>query len=139
MLGRHFFDRYHGGLIKRKTITERVKDVGCTWNVACAELEKQQRAVSKPARAVPAPSWSPVKINPVLAKPRTPGNLEQAAQDLVQVGLEHLQRRDSTTSLGSLFQGSVTLRGTNFFLMFRWNFLCLSLCPLPLRPVTGHH
>jgi len=54
MLGRHFFDRYHGGLIKRKTITERVKDVGCTWNVACAELEKQQRAVSKPAGAVPA-------------------------------------------------------------------------------------
>ena len=39
---------------------------------------------------------------------------------------------DSTTSLGSLFQCSVTLRGKNFFLMFRRNFLCLSLCPLPL-------
>jgi len=34
---------------------------------------------------------------------------------------------DSTTSLGSLFQGSVTLR-VKFFLMFRWNFLCFSLC-----------
>ena len=39
---------------------------------------------------------------------------------------------DSTTSLGSLFQGSVTLRGKKFFLMFRRNFLCFSLCPLPL-------
>ena len=39
---------------------------------------------------------------------------------------------DSTTSLGSLFQCSVALRGTKFFLMFRRNFLCLSLCPLPL-------
>jgi len=35
-------------------------------------------------------------------------------------------------ALGSLFQGSVTLRGKKFFLMFRRNFLCLSLCPLPL-------
>jgi len=39
---------------------------------------------------------------------------------------------DSTTSLGSLCQCSVTLRGKKFFLMFRWNFLCFSLCPLPL-------
>ena len=39
---------------------------------------------------------------------------------------------DSTTSLGSLFQGSITLRGKKFFLMFSWNFLCFSLCPLPL-------
>ena len=31
---------------------------------------------------------------------------------------------DSTTSLGSLFQGSVTLRVKRFFLMFRRNFLC---------------
>ena len=36
---------------------------------------------------------------------------------------------DSTTSLGSLFQGSVTLRGKKFFLMFRQNFLCFNLCP----------
>ena len=39
---------------------------------------------------------------------------------------------DSTTSLGSLFQCSITLRGKKFFLMFRWNFLGFSLCPLPL-------
>ena len=39
---------------------------------------------------------------------------------------------DSTTSLGSLFQGSVTLRGKKFFLRFSWNFLGFSLCPLPL-------
>jgi len=39
---------------------------------------------------------------------------------------------DSTTSLGSLGQGSIALRGKKFFLMFRRNFLCFSLCPLPL-------
>jgi len=39
---------------------------------------------------------------------------------------------DSTTYLGSLFQCSVTLRGKKFFLMFRRNFLCFNLCPLPL-------
>ena len=44
---------------------------------------------------------------------------------------------DSTTSLGSLFQGSVTLRGKKFFLMFNWNFLCFSLCPLPLVLLLG--
>jgi len=59
-------------------------------------------------------------------------HLQQAAQDLVQAGLEYLQRRDSTTSLGSLCKCSVTLRGKKFFLMFRRNFLCFSLCPLPL-------
>ena len=39
-----------------------------------------------------------------------------------------------TASLGSLGQGSVTLRGKKFFLIFSWNFLCFSLCPLPLAP-----
>ena len=44
---------------------------------------------------------------------------------------------DSTTSLGSLGQGSVTLRGKKFFLVFSWNFLCFSLCPLPLVLMLG--
>ena len=39
---------------------------------------------------------------------------------------------DSTISLGSLFQCSVTLTVKNFFLMFIQNFLCSNLCPLPL-------
>jgi len=39
---------------------------------------------------------------------------------------------DSTASLGSLGQGSVTLTGKKFFLVFSWNFLCFSLCPLLL-------
>ena len=39
---------------------------------------------------------------------------------------------DSTTSLGNLFQGFVTLRVKKFFLMFRRSFLCFNLCPLPL-------
>ena len=61
------------------------------------------------------------------------GHLQQAVEDLVQAGLEFISREgDSTTSLDSLFQGSITLRGKKFFLMFRRNFLCFSLCPLPL-------
>ena len=44
---------------------------------------------------------------------------------------------DATTSLGNLFQCSITLRGKKFFLMFRWNFLCFSLCPLPLVLLLG--
>jgi len=46
--------------------------------------------------------------------------------------LNNSREGDSTTSLGSLGQGSVTLRVKKFFLMFRWNFLCFRLCPLPL-------
>ena len=42
---------------------------------------------------------------------------------------------DTTTSLGSLFQCSITLRVKKFFLMFRWNFLCFSLCPFS----EGHY
>jgi len=39
---------------------------------------------------------------------------------------------DCTASLDSLGQVSITLRLKKFFLMFSWNFLCFSLCPLPL-------
>ena len=59
------------------------------------------------------------------------GHLQQAAQDRVQVGLEYLQRRRLQG------QGSVTLRGKKFFLLFSWNFLCFSLCPLPLVLLLG--
>jgi len=63
------------------------------------------------------------------------GHLQQAAQDLVQAGFEHLQRR-RLHSLGSLFQGSVTLK-VKVFLMFRQNFLSFSLCLLPLVLLLG--
>jgi len=43
-----------------------------------------------------------------------------------KVGFEHLQRGDSETSLGSLFQCSVNLKVKNFSVTFRWNFLCSS-------------
>jgi len=60
-------------------------------------------------------------------------HLQQAAEDFVQAGFEYLQRRRlHNPSLGNLFQGSVTLRVKKFFLMFSWNFLHFSLCPLPL-------
>jgi len=44
---------------------------------------------------------------------------------------------DSTNPLGSLFQCSVTLKVKKFFLMFSWNLLCFSLCPLPLVLLLG--
>ena len=47
-------------------------------------------------------------------------------------GLNVSREGDSTASLGSLGQGSVTLRGKKFFLIFSWSFLCFSLCQLPL-------
>ena len=47
-------------------------------------------------------------------------------------GLNISREGDSTTSLGSLCQGSVTLRVKKSFLMFRRNFLSFSFCPLLL-------
>jgi len=61
-------------------------------------------------------------------------HIEQVAWDLIQVGFENLQRMRlrSAAPLGSLFQCFITLRGKKFFVMFRSNFLCFSLRPLPL-------
>ena len=42
-----------------------------------------------------------------------------------------------TTPLGSLFQCSATLTVKKFILMFKWNFLCSSLCSLPLVLLLG--
>ena len=51
----------------------------------------------------------------------------------VSRGVWNISREgDSTASLRSLGQGSVTLRGKKFFLIFSWSFLCFSLCPSPL-------
>jgi len=52
-------------------------------------------------------------------------------------GLNISREGDSTTSLGSLCRGSITLGGKKFFLMFRQNFLYFSLCPLPLVLLLG--
>jgi len=49
------------------------------------------------------------------------GHPQQAAQHRGQGGLNISREGDSPASLGSLGQGSVTLRGKKFFLMFRWN------------------
>ena len=65
------------------------------------------------------------------------GHLQQAAETLSRRILNISREGDSTASLGSLFQCSVTLRGKKFFLMFSWNFLCFSLCPLPLVLSVG--
>lgn len=44
----------------------------------------------------------------------------------------NISRGESTAFLGSLVQGSATLRVNNSFLMFIRNFICFSLSPLPL-------
>uniref|UniRef100_A0A8C3JB82 Symplekin n=1 Tax=Calidris pygmaea TaxID=425635 RepID=A0A8C3JB82_9CHAR len=77
-------------------------------------------------------SWKgPSRDHPV----QLPGQ-SRAAQSTslrsIQVGLEDLQIWDSTPSLGSLCQGSVTLTPKKFFLRLEWNFPWSSLCPLPL-------
>jgi len=58
------------------------------------------------------------------------GHLEQATQDCVQVGFEYVQGRRCHNSSGQPVP--VTLKVKKFFLVFRWNFLCFILCPLPL-------
>jgi len=60
------------------------------------------------------------------------GHLQQAVEDLVQARLEYLQRRRIHNPSGQPVPVLVTLRGKKFFLMFRRNFLCFSLCLLPL-------
>jgi len=60
------------------------------------------------------------------------GHPQQAAEDHVQAGLEYLQRRRLHNLSGQPVPVLVTLRGKKFFLMFRRNFLCFSLCPLSL-------
>jgi len=58
-------------------------------------------------------------------------SLQQVAQVGIQMGLEYLHRRDSTTSLGNLCQCSVTLT-VKIFHVLVWNFLCSSFRPLLL-------
>lgn len=54
------------------------------------------------------------------------GQLQQLAQDCVQVGFEYLQ------GWSNLLQCVITLTVKKFFLIFKWNFLYFILCPLPL-------
>jgi len=58
------------------------------------------------------------------------GYLEQAAQDHVHAGFEYLQRRRIHNLPGQ--PGPGVWKVKMFLLTFRWNFLCFSLCPLPL-------
>jgi len=60
------------------------------------------------------------------------GHPEQAAQDCVQVGFEYLQRRRLHSLPGQPVPGLRHPQMKKFFLGFIWNFLCFSLCPLPL-------
>jgi len=58
------------------------------------------------------------------------GHLEQVTQDLVQAGFEYPQRLHNLP--GQPVPVLHHVRVKKFFLMFRRNFLCCSLCPLPL-------
>jgi len=59
------------------------------------------------------------------------GHLQQAVRTVSRWVLNISREGDSTIPLGSLFQCSVTLR-VKKFCIFSWNFLCFSLCRLPL-------
>jgi len=65
------------------------------------------------------------------ALPQKQGHYSRLHRTFSRQGL-NISRGESTASLGSLFQRSVTLSVKKFFFMFRWNFLCFNLCLLPL-------
>jgi len=54
-------------------------------------------------------------------------------------GLNISREGDSTASLGSLGQGSVTLRGKKFFLNVQLELPLLQFVPIAPCPVAGHH
>ena len=60
------------------------------------------------------------------------GHLQQAAQDRIQAGLEYLQRRRLHNLPGQPVPGLRHPQREEVLPMFSWNFLCFSLCPLPL-------
>lgn len=66
--------------------------------------------------------------------------LKYASSTCAQAGFEYFQRSRLQISQGSLFQHSVTPKAKKFFLIFRLNFLCYSLCRFLLVPsleITG--
>jgi len=111
---------------------EEITEVSCDYESACHSEPRKAREdmQEEKARTATNQNHRMFGVGRALCGSSSPtplqkqGHLQQAAQDLVQAGLEY-PRGESTTSLGSLFQGSVTL-------MFRRNFLCFSLSPLPL-------
>jgi len=110
-----------------------------TWSSMHSSWSLTQRATPCPHfRITESQNYRMVRVGRDLCESSSPtllpkqAHLQQALEDLVQAVLNISRERDSTASLGSLFHCPVTLRGKRFFLMFRRNFLCLSLCPLPL-------
>jgi len=81
-------------------------------------------------------AWSGLEVTSVghLVQPSCRSRVTQSRlQRTLSRQVSNISREgDSTTSLGSLGQGSITLRGKKFFLVFRRDFLCFRLCPLPL-------
>lgn len=64
------------------------------------------------------------------------GHTEQGTQAHVQAALK-ISKEETPQPLGRLCQCSVSCATHNFFLIFRGNLLCSSLCPLPLIPALG--
>lgn len=62
-------------------------------------------------------------------------HLDQVTQEHVREGHEYLQRRDPTTSLGTLFR-SPSLWS---FFIFMWNILCSNLYSLPFVILLSQH
>lgn len=58
--------------------------------------------------------------------------LQPVAQDRTQISFNVFRDGGCTISPGNLFLCSVILRVNKCFLIFKWTFLCFSLCPLPV-------
>ena len=119
--------------LKSKFLPDKWYEVSETWSQVCYVVaEDSTNSKSQNHRTVgvgrdlcgspsPTPCWSRV----------TQSRLHRT---LFRRGLNISREGDSTTSLGCLGQGSVTLIVKKFFLLFSWNFLCFSLCPfVPTR------
>lgn len=59
-------------------------------------------------------------------------HLKQVAQEDAQVSFENLPGGDSIVSSNNLFQRKLLYYVKKCFLVFRWNCLGSSICPLPL-------
>jgi len=63
--------------------------------------------------------------------PAKAGSLDWVVQEGMQAGFKYCQRR-RLPPLQAACSSAVILKVRNFLHVFVWNFLCSSLCPLPL-------
>ncbi|KFR06886.1 Calcium/calmodulin-dependent protein kinase type II subunit alpha, partial [Opisthocomus hoazin] len=122
---------------KRITAAEALKHPWISHRATVASCMHRQETVDCLKKFNARRKLKGAILTTMLATRNFSGRLHKTASRQV---LNICREGDSTASLGSLCQGSVTLRGKKFFLMFRWNFngrLHLLLTPayVPLQLV----